>query len=335
MGMNRMPEFPEEAKRRAERSRARHYLFRAALLLAYSCFIQRLARSGSLLEYIAPRMETAVKLASIGLILLAGAQIWMALGGNRGHRLSCDCCEPAASPNGFRSVGLLYALFLLPVVYAVLLPNGMSGSGLAGSLGLALSGPEGSQVSAVLSAPVDTWEGNGSVPEAAGPAEKEPAADGAEASATGHPSELAALARRLYGKPEILVPETGYREVLRAVALHLDRFAGKRMTVSGFVFREKAMQPNEFAVARLVMSSSAADASPFGVLVRTSGKTDFPQDTWVLVSGTIAKETYGGEPVLALRADRVTRVSAPSNPYVYPYDGAYEDLANWLSMPSE
>lgn len=310
MKRNRTTDVPEEKERRAERNRTRHYAFRAALLLAYSWYIHGLVFNGSLFHYVAPRMEVAVKLASIGLILLAGAQIWMALGGNRGRRLSCDCCGPAASPNGFRSSKLLYTLFLLPVAYAVLLPTGVSGSELAGVKGMTLSGPDGPQasVSTLLPSPGD--------------------AAGRGAADDDYNSDFAALAKRLYAKSEIVVPETGYLEVLRSVDLYLDRFAGKRMTVSGFVFREKEMQPNEFAVARLVMSCCAADASSYGVLVRVSGETDLLQDTWVKVSGTVVKGSYGGEPVLALRADRLTKIQPPSNPYVYLYDGSYDDLAN-------
>jgi len=309
----------------AERRMARHYWFRAGVLLIYSGYIHHLVLSGYLFHYVAPRMEVYVKLASIGLIMAAGAQVWMALGGNRSKRLSCECCEPDPAAGGFRSSTLLYALLLLPIVYGFLLPNGMTGSELAGVKGFSLSGPSGSSAPTVAS-------GNASSDSAGNPgARKAAQGSGADVqddfAADGYNEDFAKLAKRLYAKSTIVVPEEGYLEVLRSIDLYLDRFVGKRLTVSGFVYREKGMQPNEFAVTRLVMSCCAADASSYGVLVRMPNAADLLQDTWITVSGAIGKGSFAGTPIMTLNADSVKRAAAPANPYVYLYAGDYEELA--------
>ncbi|WP_058304094.1 TIGR03943 family putative permease subunit [Gorillibacterium timonense] len=310
-----------EAGHPADSRMVRHYLFRALLLLAYSLYILYLVQSGNLFHYIAPRMETLVKLAALGLIVVAGAQIWLALGTRREERMDCDCCAPDPASRG-RSSGLLYLLFLLPLLTGFLLPDGVSGSELTAVKGISLSGPDGTV--GFLSASSSTAKGVS----AAGPFDSGGFSTGAseDVQTDGYNEDFIWLAKRLYNQDRISVPDEGYLEVLRAVDLDLDRFVGKTMTISGFVYRDKTMKGDEFAVARLVMSCCAADSSSYGVLVRDVNSRDWKQDEWVSVTGTISKVKVDGKPVLALADGSVVPSTAPANPYVYLYTGDYQDL---------
>jgi putative membrane protein len=86
---------------------------------------------------------------------------------------------------------------------------------------------------------------------------------------------------------------------------------GHRLTMTAFVLRP---EPGGFQVARLVITCCAADAQPVVVAVQAS--TPAPaRDTWVTVTGTFAGMSPTDATVPVLRADGVTPVRQPSNPY--------------------
>jgi len=87
--------------------------------------------------------------------------------------------------------------------------------------------------------------------------------------------------------------------------------AGHRLTMTAFVLRP---EPDGFQVARLAITCCAADAQPVVVAVQAS--TPAPaRDTWVTVTGTFAGMSPTDATVPVLRADAVTPVGQPSNPY--------------------
>ena len=53
-------------------------------------------------------------------------------------------------------------------------------------------------------------------------------------------------------------------ELLTAVDLYMDNFAGKKMVISGFIYREDDMAPNQFVVSRLAMQCCRPMLLPTG-----------------------------------------------------------------------
>jgi uncharacterized repeat protein (TIGR03943 family) len=87
--------------------------------------------------------------------------------------------------------------------------------------------------------------------------------------------------------------------------------SGHRLTMTAFVLRP---EPGGFQVARLVITCCAADAQPVVVTVQASTSAPAP-DTWVTITGTFAGMSPTDATVPILRADAVTPVGQPSNPY--------------------
>ena len=85
---------------------------------------------------------------------------------------------------------------------------------------------------------------------------------------------------------------------------------GRRVALTGFVLRSV---PGGFQLARLVITCCAADAQPVVVSVQASA-TPGP-DTWVTVTGTFGGLSPSDATVPVLRADAVTPVHQPANPY--------------------
>ncbi|HEY3714349.1 MAG TPA: TIGR03943 family protein [Jatrophihabitantaceae bacterium] len=83
------------------------------------------------------------------------------------------------------------------------------------------------------------------------------------------------------------------------------------IALTGFVLRG---EPGGFQLARLVITCCAADAQPVVVSVQTQMPAP-SRDTWVTVTGTFDGMSPSDATVPVLRADAVTSVHQPANPY--------------------
>lgn len=86
-----------------------------------------------------------------------------------------------------------------------------------------------------------------------------------------------------------------------------DLFAGERLEFTGALARDAGAS----AIVRYAITCCRADAAP--VAVRLARVPPYPNGTWLRVEGRIA----GGAGQLRLVAERVERVSAPTDPFLY------------------
>lgn len=350
------------------RSMTVHYLFRAVLLAGLAFYILYLVKNGSLVYYIAPRMEVYVKLAAVVMFVFALYQGFLTLQSFLG-RAAEDSCDCGHTPSGSILGNVwLYGLFLLPLLLGFMLPDKLMASDVVAIKGISLggtgkpvavNGSGGGQPSGQAAASESDSAGNdggslaGEEANGAGQAAGQElsaetaAGGGSERSGIAAPassstdSELErlfegdgfnepylALARKLYRQDKITITENGFMELLTAVDLFLDRYVGKQMEMVGFVYREPDMAANQFVVSRLAMMCCSADSSPYGVLVESAGANALEKDSWVKIVGTIGKTTYRDIEIMKLSATSIKRVEAPATPYVYPYYEDFEDLAD-------
>ncbi len=118
-----------------------------------------------------------------------------------------------------------------------------------------------------------------------------------------------------------------FLEILSSIDLFRDRFIGKKIEISGFVYRLEDLKEDQFVVGRFAMSCCSADASPYGVLVHFPKAVNYAKDEWVKISGTIQKATYAENEIFAVKAVKVEKISAPESPYVYPNLDALAELS--------
>jgi putative membrane protein len=86
---------------------------------------------------------------------------------------------------------------------------------------------------------------------------------------------------------------------------------GLEIQLTGFVTHPADLEAGNFALTRFYVSCCAADAIPYSVMV--GGESDYPDDTWLKISGSLTQAN--GRFVLA-PAD-VERVEKPKDPYLY------------------
>lgn len=100
---------------------------------------------------------------------------------------------------------------------------------------------------------------------------------------------------------------------------HPEKYAGKKVTFKGMVYRGKRMADNEFVPGRHVMTCCADDVAFFGFLSKYTGADKLQVKSWVKVVADIkiefVKEYQGEGPVLYI--SEVEECDAPKETLVY------------------
>ncbi|GED69926.1 TIGR03943 family protein [Brevibacillus reuszeri] len=259
------------------------YFLRACIWICLVLYILYLYKSGSIVYYIAPRMLIFVKIAVIGLFILAVFQTDIAIRSLKRQEISCGC---EAVPS--RSIGknvAIYGLFVLPLLLGFFLPNTAMSSSLAAKKGVNVGG------------------------------------NNVTFLANQFNQDFAKLGIKLYQQDTIELGDELYLEKLQTLDSFVDNFLGKEIRLTGFVYRDPELGQNQLIVGRFAITCCTADASTYGVIVESSEASQLPEDMWVTVTGTIERAKHKGTDVWKVMGTHFEKINAPSNPYVYPnYD---------------
>lgn len=97
------------------------------------------------------------------------------------------------------------------------------------------------------------------------------------------------------------------------------KYQGKKVTVSGFVFKDKQFKSNEFVPARMMMTCCAADMSIVGLPAQYRLASELKQDSWFKFSGIIVNGEFNGQPMPIINIESAEKIEKPQYEYVYPY----------------
>lgn len=336
-----------------------HYLIRAVILAGFSFYVVNLVKLDKLQYYIVPKMIPYVKITSVVLFLLAIYYIYLALQGTHKEHEEAECDCGHAPPSSISKSILMYGVFIVPLMMGFMMPDKIMGSEVVAVKGMNLTASS-NQTSIMPSPPppapvkedekqedsfVAIIKENSLIPEdrlaaiedqlqesdsgnidlADGSLSAENQLDALFPTDT-YTEEYGALGKQLYQKELIPVVEEGFLEIITAVDLYRQNFVGKKMEISGFVYRENNMASNQFVISRMAMTCCAADSMPYGILVESSRAASYGEDTWMKLTGIIGETEYDGVEIMRLEALKVEKMEAPNDPYVYPYFGDFSDL---------
>ncbi len=122
------------------------------------------------------------------------------------------------------------------------------------------------------------------------------------------------------------IPVANYTNVLKDCHENLDKYVGKKIKFSGFVYRLYDLPENQFVVAREMItgpvSDNKAEVVIVGFLSEYADASSYAENTWIEVEGTITKGYYHSElPVIKITS--IKNIDCPENPFVNPPDGSY------------
>lgn len=100
----------------------------------------------------------------------------------------------------------------------------------------------------------------------------------------------------------------------------IDCFTGQSIEFTGFVIGWSPSDPlpdTMFHLGRLAMSCCAIDAQPFALPVASSSGSSYQEGQWYTVHGVLETVAASGTQQLVIKADAVTPVNQPNDPYMY------------------
>lgn len=317
-----------------------HYLIRGILLGGVTFYVTHLVSVDHLQYYIAPRMIGYVKYAAMAMYLLAAYFIYAAIqqAFGEGEIEECDC-DHTPSKSVWRNV-ILYGLFAIPPLLGFLLPDSIMESDIAAVKGMNLDVAK-LQVRTTTASLKQVQKPAASSPPLSSKSPKPQANPKPQSSsstteeaklkklfpADEYTEDYAKLGMVLYKKELIKVTDVGFFDILTDMDLYKDSFQGKKIDISGFVYRESDMKPNQFVISRMAVTCCSADATPYGLLVETDlGKT-LKKDTWIHLQGVVGHTVYHGNTIIRLSTTSIVKIKPPKDPYVYSYFGNLTDLA--------
>ncbi|SEP10263.1 TIGR03943 family putative permease subunit [Propionispora vibrioides] len=137
--------------------------------------------------------------------------------------------------------------------------------------------------------------------------------------ATAVASQPRPLKEALQQAETIVVDSNNYTEVMSEINDFPQDYIGKKLTMTGFVFRSPGLGDRQLSLVRYVMVCCAADALPYGVMCETADAKKYPDGTWLSGTGVIAMGRYKDQDTPVIQLTSVEKVAAPEKPYVFPY----------------
>ncbi|GLX66459.1 TIGR03943 family putative permease subunit [Paenibacillus glycanilyticus] len=282
-----------------------HRLIRSAVMFGFVWFIIQKESAQGLNYYVAPRMVPWVLFLAGGLSALALHQLYLAirhLAHAKQAEAACHCASHGHDRWNTRAF-VMYAALITPLLLAYSFPDAILGSQMAAQKGLNLTPSDVLKVSAS--------PGNSSTSSPA-------------FAFNDYTKPYADRAADMYKQSLITINDDLYIESLTSLDLYQDQFVGKKVQLSGYVYRLDSMNDSQFALGRFAMRCCVADSIPMGILVESDSSLEWKDDAYVVALGTIKKRQINGRSVLAIEAKTIQTQPSPQEPYVYgnPYFGA-------------
>ena len=127
----------------------------------------------------------------------------------------------------------------------------------------------------------------------------------------------------------IIINNSNYVGAIKDIYSNRDKYEGKKVSITGFVYKNKSMKDNQFALARMLINCCAADAEVFGVICNDSNSNQVKENQWIRIKGEI---TYGDNPIdISTSSKKIDKTIVPiikvysienseetANKYIYP-----------------
>lgn len=295
-----------------------HHFLRFMILLSFTGYIFYLVITGEILLFIAPHLVKYVEMAATGLFLFTIFQLYFLIGSRKQPVAVCACGHDHHHSQGYElgqehshepSQSLwknivVYSLFIVPLLFGALFPNEAFAGSLAKNKGMNLGGAD--------------FDHNGVPSDLAQLVENDDSTLKPMFYSDKYNRDYAKLGMLLYMQNVIEMKDEWFIEKLEALNLFVNNFEGKQIKIKGFIYRENGLPEDQFMIGRMAMTHCIADISPYGIIAESPSASTYAEDTWVTITGTIAKASYHDQPVIKIVIQNVEPATSPTIPYVYP-----------------
>lgn len=311
---------------------SKHHVFgslQILVLLGLAALQTVLLFSGAIHLYQAPQMQPFVVFSTVAFVVMALHGLWTILVPSADAAARCGCShDHEPSPTGKVAVTVLFGIVLTA---GFILPHQVLDSRVAEKKGISLSRAQTPSVfgpnreSRVPpedhlffqdEIPWDSAQEMGfELP--ASELDSEQARLRNDLGIWYDPDIYQEMYKDLLDQDVLRITGEDFLDSMLIISAYLDRFEGRGVEFSGFVYHDGTMAENELAVARIAITCCLADATVYGLLVRGDLPLP-PNDTWVQVRGRITATRFMDEDIPVILAEQVENIPPPDQPYVYP-----------------
>lgn len=126
----------------------------------------------------------------------------------------------------------------------------------------------------------------------------------------------------------INISPENYTNVLKEVHENMDKYIGKKICFTGYVYRLSDFDNNQFVLARDMIISSDMQTLVVGFLCDCKKAKDYDNNSWIEITGTITKGAYHGD-IPVIKIESIKKVDKPQdNIYVFPPDDTFVPTSN-------
>ena len=136
---------------------------------------------------------------------------------------------------------------------------------------------------------------------------------------TDYDKQMAKAMKQYDGQSVISITDENYLEIMELIYNYPSQFAGKRISYKGFVYNSKREESVDQFVFRFGIIHCVADSGVFGLLVHFPEHTQFQNNDWVTITGTVELSYYPPfkRQIPTVQVEKVKADQAPKNQYVY------------------
>lgn len=114
----------------------------------------------------------------------------------------------------------------------------------------------------------------------------------------------------------LIITDENFASIIPRLYAEPAGYAGREVTLTGFVVKVDTLKPDEFFLARLVVTCHVAHAMPDGLVIRTPDAAMLPADTWMEVHGILTAGEHLGQPVPKAQPTAMRVIAPLKTPYI-------------------
>lgn len=111
------------------------------------------------------------------------------------------------------------------------------------------------------------------------------------------------------------IKSNDYTNFLKDCHDNIDKYVGKRVKISGYIYRMPDFSDNEIVIARTMLDMQNSTAVVVGLLANYDDAKKLNDNIWVECEGIIEKGNYHGD-IPVLHIDKCSKISVPEDEFV-------------------
>ncbi len=266
-------------------------IYKALILLGFCFMLSYFLFTQKIKLYINPRFTVLTVAADLVIFLLFLAQLSRVFNKSGIHGY---CHHHSSSA---------WALipFVIPILFVFIMPNATLDASIAADRGVNISStntPQAARESTAnipTSTPSDSTQNQSNSQQYTPPAHHDYSRDA-----------------------RLIVTDDNFVYLISQIYENPQKFAGKDISMLGFVIRENDFSPKQFGVVRYVITCCTADAMPCGLLCEYTDAASVKTGNWLIIEGVIEMIEMRNRSFAGVKIRSLEPVQEPKMPYVYP-----------------